>query len=157
MPEEDYKKLKSAIKLLMKKYECYSESDKKMLAPLFKHSPVIKAAYRIARELTHIYNKHHRPKTAEKKLTTWVEKVNESNVTSLKTFAKTVSKYQSYICGYFIVRQTSGWVEGTNNKIKATKRRCYGLTNLKHFFQRIFLDLEGNQFFSQNQGVSITF
>ena len=96
------------------------------------------------------------PEEDYKKLTTWVEKVNESNVTSLKTFAKTVSKYQSYICGYFIVRQTSGWVEGTNNKIKVTKRRCYGLTNLKHFFQRIFLDLEGNQFFSQNQGVSMT-
>ena len=36
LSEEDYRKLKSAIKLLMKKYECYSAADKKILAPLFK-------------------------------------------------------------------------------------------------------------------------
>ena len=28
-----------------------------------------------------------------------------------------------------------------NNKIKVLKRRCYGLFNLGHLFQRIFLDL----------------
>ena len=40
---------------------------KKTLTPLFKHSPAIKAAYRLARELTHIYNAHHRKATAKEK------------------------------------------------------------------------------------------
>jgi transposase len=39
-------------------------------------------------------------------------------------------------------------VEGFNNKIKVLKRRCYGLFNLKHIFQRIFLDLEGYRLFA---------
>jgi transposase len=156
LSEEDYKALKPAIKLLIKKYECYSKKDKIVLASLFKHSPAIKAAYRLVRELTHIYNKHYRPKTAQKKLTRWLEKINASDVRCLNSFANTVSKYQTEICGYFMRRETSGWVEGTNNKIKVIKRRCYGLSNLKHFFQRVFLDLEGYAIFLPKQSVRAT-
>jgi transposase len=29
------------------------------------------------------------------------------------------------------------------NKIKVIKRRCYGITNLGHLYQRICLDLKG--------------
>ena len=43
----------------------------------------------------------------------------------------------------FLDRQTSGFVAGFNNKIKVIKRRCYGILNVKHLFQRIHLDLSG--------------
>jgi transposase len=49
---------------------------------------------------------------------------------------------------YFVDRETSGFVEGFNNKIKVLKRRSYGMTNLKHLFQRIYLDLEGYRLFA---------
>jgi transposase len=39
-------------------------------------------------------------------------------------------------------------VEGPNNQLKVLKRRCYGLFNLSHLFQRIFLDLEGYRLFA---------
>ncbi len=39
-------------------------------------------------------------------------------------------------------------LEGLNNKIRVLKRRCYGLFNLGHFFQRQFLDLEGYRLFA---------
>ena len=116
-----------------------------------KHSPAIKAAYRLARELTHIYNAHHRKATAKRKMTAWINKVNDSNVNCLTTFIKTLKKNQTIICNYFIRRETSGWVEGINNKVKVIKRRCYGITNLKHFFQRIFLDLQGYIFLKKQQ------
>ncbi|MEE4376289.1 MAG: transposase, partial [Candidatus Competibacteraceae bacterium] len=51
------------------------------------------------------------------------------------------------ITNYFLDRQTSGFVEGFNNKIKVLKRRCYGLFNLTHLFQRLQLDLNGYQLF----------
>ncbi len=38
-------------------------------------------------------------------------------------------------------RQTSGFIEGLNSKLKVIKRRCYGITNLKHLYQRVCLDL----------------
>ena len=143
LSEEEYKSLRPAIKILISKKECYSKQDKKSLAPLFALSPSIKAAYRLAREFTHVYNTHHRQSTAQTKLKAWVEKVEKSEVTCFNTFTKTVTKYVGPISHYFIARDTSGWVEGINNKVKVIKRRCYGLLNLKHFFQRIFLDLQG--------------
>ena len=39
-------------------------------------------------------------------------------------------------------------VEGFNNKIKVLKRRCYGIFNIQHIFQRIYLDLEGYRLFA---------
>jgi transposase len=52
------------------------------------------------------------------------------------------------IANYFINRQTSGFVEGLNNKITVIKRRCYGILNVKHLFQRIHLDLSGYALFA---------
>ena len=52
------------------------------------------------------------------------------------------------ITNYFLDRQTSGFVEGLNNKIKVIKRRCYGILNVKHLFQRIYLDLSGYTLFA---------
>ena len=53
------------------------------------------------------------------------------------------------ITNYFLKRETSGLVEGINNKIKVLKRRCYGIFNLGHLFQRLFLDLEGYRLFAK--------
>ncbi len=53
------------------------------------------------------------------------------------------------ITNYFVKRETSGFVEGLNNKIKVLKRRCYGIFNLGHLFQRVFLDLEGYRLFAK--------
>jgi len=47
------------------------------------------------------------------------------------------------IANYFRHHQNSGFVEGLNNKINVLKRRCFGIYNLRHLFQRITLDLDG--------------
>jgi len=148
-----YQALGPAIKILIRHHECYSKKDKQTLEPLFKNSPAIKAAYRMARALTHIYNKHHRRSTAQNKIKKWIQKVGASDITCLNTFIKTVKKYDEHICNYFIARDTSGWVEGINNKVKVLKRRCYGILNVKHFFQRVFLDLQWYDVFLNKQAV----
>ncbi len=89
-----------------------------------------------------------------KPIKAWIKKVECSNVDCLNTFIKTLRKYDDQVTNYFIKRDTSGWVEGFNNKVKVIKRRCYGLTNLKHFFQKIFLDLHGYDIFLPRQGLS---
>ena len=53
-----------------------------------------------------------------------------------------LSNRMEEITNYFIDRQSSGFVEGLNNKIKVIKRRCYGILNIKHLFQRLYLDVE---------------
>ena len=47
-------------------------------------------------------------------------------------------------------------LKGLNNKIKVIKRRCYGIYNLKHVFQRLFLDLSGYHLFNCNQGIGVS-
>ena len=52
------------------------------------------------------------------------------------------------ITNYLIYRENSGFIEGFNNKVKVRKRRCYGIFDLKHLFQRISLDLQGYRLFA---------
>ena len=72
----------------------------------------------------------------------------KSRLRCFDTFINTLAHWWKEILNYFVDRETSGFVEGFNNKIKVLKRRSYGLTNLKHLFQRIYLDLEGYRLFA---------
>ena len=78
----------------------------------------------------------------------WIKQVQTSTVHCFDTFIKTLARWLDEIANYFLDRQTSGFVEGLNNKIKVVKRRCYGILNVKHLFQRIHLDLSGYALFS---------
>jgi len=63
-------------------------------------------------------------------------------------FLNTLGRWWQEIINYFVNRDSSGFVEGLNNKLRVLKRRCHRLFNLKHLFQRIFLDLEGYRLFA---------
>ncbi len=151
---EDYQSLKPAIRILVKCQELYNEKEKKQLQPLFKLSSSLKAAYRLARQLTGIFNRKHRKPKAVKEITQWIDGVSQSEVTAFDGFINTLSTHLDTITNYFISRHSSGFVEGFNNKLKVIKRRCYGIYNIKHFFQRIFLDLEGYRLFYKNQSIT---
>jgi transposase len=84
---------------------------------------------------------------AKIKIQAWIKRVEKSELTCFDDFLKTLNHWWEEITNYFVGRDNSGFVEGLNNKLKVLKRRCYGLFNLKHLFQRIFLDLEGYRLF----------
>ena len=54
-----------------------------------------------------------------------------------------IAHWPAGILNYFEGRQTSGFVEGLNNKLKLITRRCYGLDDSIALFQRLWLDIEG--------------
>ena len=97
-------------------------------------------------KLTAIYNAPISKGHAKRKLKGWMQQVKNKSVTCFNTFLNTLKINSEEITNYFINRNSSGFVEGLNNKIKVTKRRCYGITNIAHLFQRIFLDVEGYHF-----------
>ena len=76
------------------------------------------------------------------------EKRNDSKLTCFKKFIGSPKKWKNEIANYFVSRQTSAFVEGLNNKIKVLKRRCYGIYDLKHLFQRLFLALSGYELYA---------
>ena len=82
-------------------------------------------------------------KKAEQLISEWISEVEKSELTCYNSFIKTLRKYKNEIINYFRGRKNSGFMEGINNKIKVMKRRCYGIFNLKHFFQRLVLDVQG--------------
>ncbi len=95
-----------------------------------------------------VFDKHMTKKRAKSQLKNWIKRVRDSQLSCLNTFLTTLEKWMNEIANYFINRQTSGFVEGLNNKIKVIKRRCYGILNVKHLFQRIHLDLSGYALFA---------
>ncbi len=156
LSETEYKKLKGVMWLLRKREEDLTLENKKTLELLFKYSPALKWAYESSTELTAIFNADLSKFHAKHKINSWIRRIERNTMNCFKTFIKTLTKFKDEITNYFMDRNTSGFVEGFNNKIKAIKRRCYGILNIDHLFQRIYLDTSGFSLFlprTENQGV----
>jgi len=145
---KEYTKLEGMMWILRRHHECLSKSDKANLEVLYRYSPALEKAHKMALKLTHIFNSHHSRKIASSKLDRWIAQVQKSDVTCLNGFMKTLDKYKTGILNYFKNRKNSGFVEGLNNKIKVLKRRCYGIEKVTTIFQRLLLDLKGYKRFA---------
>lgn len=148
LPEEAYKSLKGVMWPFRKKQAELTQEEAELLEHLFTYSPDLKLAYTLREELTSIFEQHLTKAEATAAIKAWRKKVEESRLTCFDSFLTTLDNHLDEITNYFINRHSSGFVEGLNNKIKVLKRRCYGLLNLDHFFQRLFLDLEGYRLFA---------
>lgn len=124
------------------------EEEQERLERLVGHAPELKTAYELRQDLTTIFETATSRDEGLAQLQAWERKVAKSGLSCFDSFLGTLARWRELIANYFIARQTSGFVEGVNNKLKVIKRRCYGLTNLGRFFQRITLDLMGEYWFS---------
>lgn len=131
-----------------------TQEEKRMLQPLFKYSSALKAAHKLCCQFTGIYNSNIGIRKANNKINAWLLSVEQSELSCFNTFAKTLKKYKTEIVAYFKGRNTSGFVEGFNNKVKVLKRRCYGIFDENSLFRRLYLDCYGYAQFRQPQGVA---
>lgn len=144
----EYKALKGAMWALRKNEADLTDEDKAVLEKLFEHSPRLKQAHLFRDQLTAIFDRIVPRAQAKRLLNAWVARVKRSTVRCFDGFLKTLVARQEEITNYFVERHTSGFVEGLNNKIKVIKRRCYGILNTGHLFQRIYLDLVGYRLYA---------
>lgn len=112
-----------------------------MLRRLFAHAPTLKLAYEFQEQLTAIFDQPLSKLQAKLKIQAWIKRVKQSGLSCFDNFLKTLDHWWEEITNFFIQRANSGFVEGFNNKIKVLKRRCYGLFNMNHISQHVFLDL----------------
>jgi transposase len=143
--------------ILRKREEDLTVEDKKTRDLLFEYSPALKLAYESSNELTAVFDADISKFHAKHKINSWIRRIEKNGINCFKKFMKTLTKFKDEITNYFIDRNSSGFVEGFNNKIKAIKRRCYGILNIEHFFQRIYLDTGGFSLFlpsTENQRVT---
>jgi len=148
LSEDDYKQLKGAMWAFRKDKSKLKQKELSVLALLFTYSPLLKQAYDFCYELTAIFEKDIPKIQAISEIKNWKKCVNKSGLSCFNRFIGTLDKWMDEITNYFENRFNSGFVEGLNNKIKVIKRRCYGILNIGHLFQRIHLDLDGYSLFA---------
>ena len=148
LPKETYQQFSGVMWLLRKDIEQLTEPEQRCLQRLAEYTPALVTAYLCSLVLTRIFDTAASAGEAQLALRAWQQVVQAQQLTCFDDFFGTLERHWEEITNYFIDRHTSGFVEGLNNKIKVIKRRCYGLLNLSHLFQRIQLDLIGYEAFT---------
>jgi transposase len=148
LPKEAYQTLNGSFHAFRKNAKDLNKEERKILRRFFEHSASAQQAYVLREQLTAIFEMNLSKKQAQAKIRHWIQRVQKSGLACFDDFLKLLSAWWEEITNYFIQRQNSGFVEGFNNRIKVLKRRCYGIFNLQHLFQRIYLDLHGYRLFA---------
>ena len=145
---EKYAEIQGVLWPMRKNHEDLTAEEQKKLECLFEYSPDLKLAYTFREELTSIFEMQLTKEEAKESILAWQDKVRQSALTCFGKFLTTLNNWLDKILNYFTGRFSSGFVEGLNNKIKTTKRRCYGILRTTTLFQRLYLDLEGYRRFA---------
>jgi transposase len=148
LPKAEYQTLQGSFHVFRKNAKDLNKAERKILRRFFQHSALAKQAYVLREQLTAIFEMNLSKKQAQAKILRWIQHVQTSGLHCFDNFLKLLAAWWEEITNYFIQRENSGFVEGFNNRVKVLKRRCYGIFNLKHLFQRISLDLHGYRLFA---------
>jgi transposase len=148
LPKEEAAQFKDTMWPFRKRWEDLEVEEQARLTHLFEQAPRVQQAYELREALTRIFETARSKAEGMAQIRQWRQAVAASGLNCFAPFLKLLDTWLDLIANYFHERQTSSFVEGLNNKLKVLKRRCYGLYNLRHLFQRITLDLEGYQRFS---------
>ena len=137
LPKEEYQKLNGSFRAFRKNARDLNQEERKFLRRFFEYSAYAKQAYALREQLTASFDMNLSKPRVQSKILRWIQQVQKSGLQSFDNFLKLLETWWDEITNYFIQRENSGFVEGFNNKVKVLKRRCYGIFNLKHLFQRI--------------------
>jgi len=148
LSEAEYAEIQGVLWPIRKNSEDLTAEEQKKLTRLFEYSPELKLAYTFREELTSIFERQLTKEEAKQQLLAWQGKIAQSTLTCFSKFLITLNNWLDKIVNYFTGRFSSGFVEGLNNKIKTTKRRCYGILRNTTLFQRLYLDIEGYRRFA---------
>lgn len=119
-----------------------SPERQQALEALFAEVPALEYLYWFRWEITNIFDTApDRPSAAAR-----IEELREiaqqtEFAEGLEKFFGTYDRWQEGILAYFDARQTSGVVEGINNKARVITKRAYGLKSPETLWTRLLLDL----------------
>jgi len=152
LDKEAYSQLKGVMWPFRRHYWDLGDEQRHLLAELFSYSPALEQAWLLRHEFFLIYESNDSPVQAGQRVESWIQKVQASELTCFDAFIALLGNHWRGILAYFEDRQTSGFVEGLNNKLKVIKRRCYGLLDAGRLFQRIQIDLQERTGFLKASG-----
>lgn len=104
---------------------------------LFKHYPILKAAYHLAMELRCIFNMKLSPTKAMGKMNEWYEKVMTLGNNNFRSVIKTFKNHAPTILNYFRRRATNASAEAFNSKVKLFRSQMRGVRDRDFFIFRL--------------------
>lgn len=143
----EYAQIKGAMWPFRKRPSDLKDEEWLLLSRLFTHSPELEVAYNLREDLTELFDRDYTKVGAKCAIAAWCKRVRASGLEEFTSFLGTIETWLDEITNYFLERQTSGFVEGFNNRVKVLKRRCYGIFNVGRIFQRLTLDITGYEIF----------
>jgi transposase len=147
LPTAEYAEIKGAMWPFRKRPADLEPQEWELLERVFTLSPKLEEAYNLREDLTELFERDDTKAGAKCAMRAWYKRVRASGLAEFESFLGTIDRWMDQIANYFQERQTSGFVEGFNNRVKVLKRRCYGIFDVGRLFQRLALDLHGYQLF----------
>lgn len=114
--------------------------ERELLERVFARAPeMAPQAYALREELTAIFERKLTKAGGKLAIQAWCKRVQEeSGLSCFESFLRTVERWLEEITNYYFDdRETSGFVEGFNDRVKVSKRRCYGIFEVGRIFQRL--------------------
>jgi transposase len=114
--------------------------ERAKLNELFVTLPRLRALYEIRVRFQQVFDTAPDRQTASRLLLRlWLDILDQ--FPGMDPFIATFERWQEPILNYFDARQTSGPVEGINNKARVAVKRAYGLKSADSLWTRLVLDL----------------
>jgi transposase len=147
LPKAEYTELKGAMGPFRQRPADLKPPAWDLLERVFTSSPKLEAAYHLREDLTEVFERDDTKVGAKCAIRAWCKRVRASGLAEFARVLGTIERWINEITNDFQGRQTSGFVEGFNNRVKVLKRRCYGIFDVGRLFQRLTLDRHGYQLF----------
>lgn len=118
---------------MVKNRENLDEEDQATLERALAASAELKACYQLKEDFRNWFNENTDRQQAEHALQAWIERVEASGFTALKSFVKTLQNWKESILNYFDGRHSNGFADGVNLKIRMINRRAFGYRSFGQF------------------------
>jgi len=148
LPKAESTALKGAMWPFRKRPADLNPSEWERRERVLTSAPKLEAAYNLREDLTEVCERDDTTVGAKGAIRAWCKRVRASGLAEFESFLGTIERWLEEITNDCQGRQTSGFVEGFNTRVKVLKRRCYGIFAVGRLFQRLTLDLHGYQLFA---------
>lgn len=129
--------LARAKHILTKNQVNWTESQRQRAEIIFETYPDLRYAYRLAQELTDIYNSKTSVDVARTKLARWYDGVEAMDYGAFQTVLNTFHNHYQTILNFFKNRDTNAFAESFNAKIKAFRNQFRGVKDIPFFLYRL--------------------
>lgn len=134
---EIQKILKGSRWIIVRNRSELTKKQAQQLDQILEACPELRSLYLLKEEFRTIFEKIKCRQRAARFLDTWCLKAASTGDKFLAKFLKTFRNWRDEILNYFTERITNGFVEGTNNAIRAIIRMAFGYRNFNNFKLRV--------------------